>query len=303
MQSLISTYSDIPSPIRTGTLAALCLLVLCGLTSAADPASAQETLSPALADRLGLVQMWQQQLPAPGGLQTIVDTQLLVDQENLRKYKEVHVTRDGKRVLVARIPYEQVDGRGNYVTEAEANRLALIEKLSLRRGGEVGEVSEFTSPEVRLYCLTTRGTLEARDAETGLRLWSNRLGSPTKPYYGLGVSKQGVAFVNGSVVHRLDDRTGKQLDFSPKRSTLDFSEGRGGRLIATSAPITTYTRSVIAGRPVNVNKWTIFPVREQGFEAHQMVRATDPHHRQSVAGDLTGPVAVSPDSALIMFPT
>lgn len=63
----------------------------------------------------------------------------------------------------------------------------------------------------RLYVLTSAGTLQAFDAETGATLWTRRFGDPTQIAAGPDVRGDRVAVVIGSTVFVLDAETGEEL--------------------------------------------------------------------------------------------
>lgn len=65
--------------------------------------------------------------------------------------------------------------------------------------------------DVRLYCVTDRGTLQCLDGETGETLWTQQVGTPHYPTTAAAANDMYVAICNGSLIFTLDRRNGDIL--------------------------------------------------------------------------------------------
>lgn len=166
-----------------------------------------EALSPGEASRIGMVSAWQRQLGIAGGAEAIVDAKIFVDQS---KQKNIVQVEASGRVLL-RLSEEQLNANGKPLGLSEVQRLAKLEVYKLARRGIQATVSEIKTPDIRLYVLSSDGTLEARDAETGRVLWTERYGNPRLPTLPMAVNHQVVAFINGKDLLLVDAHDGRLL--------------------------------------------------------------------------------------------
>jgi outer membrane protein assembly factor BamB len=174
---------------------------------------ASELLSPAAADRLGLVEAWHRQLGTIGGANSIVDLQVWVQRNSQRELVEiVPADKDGKPVaggeVYRRIAIDMKDSMGVAIGKKEALRLAELDIRKLKRRGIDATHRSISLKQVRLYLLGDDGGLSTYDAETGELLWSLRIGDPKLGYGTLGICDEYVTVINGTTMHRIiaDDR-------------------------------------------------------------------------------------------------
>lgn len=167
-----------------------------------------ETLTPGEATQIGMVSQWQLPMAISGGANAYVDGKVQVD--HTRKRTIFEVSFDNKVHL--RFPADQANKYGQPMGEAEAERLAKMETYKLKRIGKEAVVTKTEIPQIRLYVIGKDGTLEARDAETGLVLWVERFGDPRLPTSGMSVTNDHVAFTNGMTLYIVDAMTGKQIE-------------------------------------------------------------------------------------------
>lgn len=71
------------------------------------------------------------------------------------------------------------------------------------------EVKEVVTPRITLFLATSRGTVDAIDAETGQRYWSAQIGNPEYPTLAPAADDAQVAVVNGSTLYLLDANDGQ----------------------------------------------------------------------------------------------
>ncbi len=185
---------------------------------------AGDLLSPVAAERLGMVESWHRQMNTVGGAASIVDLQLWVQRNTEREYIEVvRADKDGKPAasgeVLRRIAVDTKDSSGLSIGKKEAERLANLDVLKLKRRGIDATLKALLVKQVRLYLLGSDGGLSAYDAESGELLWSVRVGEPRLGYGTIGISDKFVTVVNGTTIYRViaDDRK------------LDNSIAPGGR--------------------------------------------------------------------------
>lgn len=187
------------------------LTLVCGVAvaiSAGAPvveAAGRETLSVNDASRIGMIAAWQRQLSVPGGLDGLVDAELIVDLATKKQF--VELLSDGK--VLFRLSADQLGANGQPMGLEEAKRLAKLETYKLKRRGIESEISVREVPEVRLYALGADGTIECRDAEDGRILWVERYGNPNIESLPMAVNTELVTFVNADHLYVLDAKTGE----------------------------------------------------------------------------------------------
>jgi len=74
-----------------------------------------------------------------------------------------------------------------------------------------GRVSHWTLHNDQLFSLSTSGTLQALDAETGQSLWTVRVGAPDGVFAGPSVNEKFVALTSGTKLYVLDRKDGHVL--------------------------------------------------------------------------------------------
>lgn len=265
-------------------LAAVCLFV-----PGQQSANADDLMSPTIARRLGLEQVWLRQLSVPAGAQSIVDQQLFVHIENQREY--VEIVRDGApdpkvtaspnakadEVLI-RIPTDRVGRSGVAIGKPEAERLARNEIRRLDYRGVKAKITSRTVPRVRLYTLSDDGTIECRNAETGEPIWLARVGDRRLGYGKVGVDGKYVSVVNGANVIKLDATNGTEISAQRTVNTPLFG-------------------AVIAGR------FTLIPTIRNGVDGYPNYETDDPPFQEMVAGLALSPPAKSPTSTKVAWGT
>ena len=74
-----------------------------------------------------------------------------------------------------------------------------------------GRVSHWKLHENQLFALSTSGTLQSLDAETGKTLWTVRVGTPDSPFAGPSVNEKYVALTSGTRLYVIDREVGNVL--------------------------------------------------------------------------------------------
>jgi hypothetical protein len=172
-------------------------LTLCFALLAGSSAQAQ-VVPPQVAEQLGLVQAWFRHVQAPMGIQSIADLQLFVHEEDPNEYVEILTSRPGVN--------------GQPIGLAEAQRLADNEIRRLKRRGVEGTTEVRKVPRVRLYTVSTEGTLECRDAETGEPVWSVSVGDRRLPFLAIGVSEKLLTVINGANLVLVEASSGEVME-------------------------------------------------------------------------------------------
>jgi len=217
-----------------------------------------DLLSPEAADRLGMVESWHRQTGTVGGASSIVDMQIWVEHTKEREYIEVvRAVTVGKQVtdadVLRRIATDSKNEYGVELGAKEANRLANLDVLKLKRRGIEAVARSNKVKQVRLYMLGSDGGLWAYDAETGEVLWYVRLGKPKLGYGTLGISDQYVTVINGTTMYRViaDERAAEN------------SVMPAGRPIA---PVRLDNIPLIGA--VNTSDYVIIPNTRNGLECY-----------------------------------
>lgn len=104
-----------------------------------------------------------------------------------------------------------LDAAGRAISRDEARRLAEKFVIQLSARGVEGKLQVIQVPQTILYVQSSRGTLQAMDAESGQTLWSAAIGLPTHPSMGSAANETYVATINGSRLYLLDRKNGEIL--------------------------------------------------------------------------------------------
>jgi outer membrane protein assembly factor BamB len=207
------------------------LMLACVLLASfsADSANAAETMSDNIARRLGLEQAWQRQIQVPAGASSIVDQQLHVENTEPREYVEIVSTmtppasdknstktdstekKETYTKVLLRIATDQVGRNGKPIGKAEAERQANNELRRLTHRGVKAKLSSRTVPRIRLYTMSDDGTLDCRDAESGLPIWMVRVGDRQLGYAKIGIDDEFITVINGGNLIKLDATDGTEL--------------------------------------------------------------------------------------------
>lgn len=209
---------------------------ICLSTVLLTTATAEDLMSPDVMRQLGLEQAWARPIPAPFGAKSIADQKLFVHQENPREYVEIVMVADkapagsaedaapastaeagstdggSEPKVLARIATDQLNAAGRPIGRKEAERLANNEIRRLKRRGIDAKTSVRTVPRIHLYSISSDGSLECRDAETGQPIWLITLGDPRLPYMELGVGEKFVTVINSANLYQVDAATGEVID-------------------------------------------------------------------------------------------
>jgi len=196
--------------IRSNHLTALLVAGARLLLLARHPTFAGELMSPGTAARLGLEEAWRRQLSVPAGADSIVDQQVIAHRDVPREYVEVvgEAAEGQEPTVYFRIATDQAGPDGQSIGKEEAERLARREVRFLRRRVKDAKVQSRTVPQVRLYTASNNGTLECRDAETGVPIWMAQVGNPRLVYGKMGINDKVVSITNGPNLIKLDAETG-----------------------------------------------------------------------------------------------
>ena len=210
------------------------------VTSLPNHATAAESLlSPALAERMGLTEVWRRALATPAGAQSIVDQKILVDRDSPHRFVEIvrangaaepeqqddPAAANGSQAngskasgeVLSRLRVDQLDRFGNPISEDEAKRLSRNEIRKLQLRGIEATIAVQDVPSVLLYTLSNDGSLECRDAETGQSRWLARVGDRQLGYGRMGADANFISVINGGNLLLIDAATGSLL--SQRRTT------------------------------------------------------------------------------------
>lgn len=180
-------------------------------TLTACPAVYGQFLQSHEANRLGLTESWRGQLMVR--LESGKPADVILHTDNTRKRTFVDVMNGDQRLL--RIPTDRLDRYGQPLGQEEAERLARIEILRLRRQGVEGEIQINETSSVYIYALGVDGSIQAMDAETGRTLWTTAVGNPRMRAHGLDANDRFVATRSGGDLHVLDAVSGELLATEP----------------------------------------------------------------------------------------
>jgi len=220
--------------------------------------TAGDLLSPAAADRLGMVESWHRQTGTVGGADSIIDMQVWVQRNKERGYIEVvrnlkpgEVASDSD--VLRRIATDSKNAYGVEIGASEADRLARMDVLKLKRRGIEATIRSTKVKQVRLYMLGRDGGLWAYDAETGEVLWNVRVGQPQNGYGTLGISDGYVTVINGTTMYRV---------ISDERA-MENSVAAGGRPLP---PVRLDNIPIIGA--TNTETYVVIPNTRNGLECY-----------------------------------
>ncbi len=202
---------------RTLTLAAFGSLVALVVATV----DAKDLLSPDEAQRVGMVESWHRQVGTVGGARAIVDMQLWVQKNKQRELVEVVISgSSGETTVLERIPTDLKDSFGRPIGKAEAERMAKMSVLKLKRRSIEAQTRSVSVDQVRLYVLSNDGSLAAYDAETGEQFWTVRLGNPALGYVTLGIDDNYVTVINGTTMFQVVASDIEVTDETTQRKTV-----------------------------------------------------------------------------------
>lgn len=284
----------LPDPKKTMTRTLICVGLALLVAFHCPTSSAKDMLSPAEAQRVGLVESWHRQVGAIGGAEGIVDIQVWVQKSIQREYVEVFTkSGDAAGVVTERISLQQKDLRGQPLGQSEAERLAKMSILKLKRRGIEADFRLVKVDEVRLYALTVDGNLTALDAETGEQMWSIRLGRPELGYSTLGINDQFITVLNGSSMFQVTAMAMEVVDDAGLKTSV--AAGR------PSQP------KRIDGVPlhgaVNSGKHALVTTTRKGMEAYLLGQPTVEPGFEMFSGKALAKPSTFPNSGHVMWPT
>lgn len=175
---------------------------------------AGELMSPRTAARLGLEEVWRQQLSVPAGAQSIVDQQIIAHQSDPQEFVEVVAKgADGSEPKVLfRIATDQIGPNGQPIGKEEAERLARREVRRMARLNLDLEITSTTRPRIKLYSAANNGTIECRDAETGAPIWMTQIGDYKLSFGKMGIDDEFVTITNGGNLVKIDVTNGEPIN-------------------------------------------------------------------------------------------
>ncbi len=255
--------------------------------------SAGDLLSPAAAERLGMVEAWHRQLGTPGGAASIVDLQIWVQRNTERESVEiVQADKDGKPIdggaVLRRIAFDTKNSSGLDIGKVEAERLAQLDILKLKRRGVSATYRSMKIKQVRIYMLGDDGGLSAYDAESGELLWTVRLGDPKLGYGTIGISDGYVTVVNGTTMYRViaDERK------------VESKMVTGGRPI----PPVRLDRIPLVGA-MNTNSYAVIPNTRNGIDCYSFEDEPGEPNFQIFSGQGHGKPVRFPTSSKVAWTT
>ncbi|WP_161604337.1 outer membrane protein assembly factor BamB family protein [Roseiconus nitratireducens] len=237
-------------------------------------------MSPQTAARLGLEEAWRRQMPVPAGSDSMVDQQIVAFPDMTREFVEVvGPAKEGEPPEVYyRVSTDQAGPDGQPIGKEEAERLARREVRFLKR--RVGETTIRTEPipEIRLYTASDNGTIECRDAETGVPIWITQVGNARLRYGKLGINQKFVTVTNGGNLIKIDADTGE--------------------------PITTVrTMSTPMYGAIHAGDFSLVPTIRNGVEGYPLEDITVDPFMEIVAGLALAPPTKSPSSTKVAWAT
>jgi hypothetical protein len=276
--------------IRTFTFAGLACLV----AFACPTSGAKEMLSPYEAERIGMVESWHRQVGAIGGAEAIVDIQIWVQKSIQREYIEVYTKNAASGgVVTERISLTQKDLQGRPIGLSEAERMAKMSILKLKRRGVDADFRLIKVDEVRLYSLTADGNLTALDAETGEQMWSVRLGRPERGYSTLGINDQFVTVLNGSSMYQVSAMEVETVDSAGLRTIVPAGRPSEARRID----------GVPLHGAVNSRAHALITTTRKGLETYLLGKPTVEPGFEMFSGKAITKPATFPNSDRVMWPT
>lgn len=102
---------------------------------------------------------------------------------------------------------------GELIRDTQARRHGLVRSwfTQARLDPARNELSRVVLKDDYLYLMTSSGSVQALDANTGKSLWSKQIGNSSYPSQGPAADQKHVAMVNGSKVYVLDRKTGREV--------------------------------------------------------------------------------------------
>ena len=276
--------------IRTLTFAGLACLVAFSCSTG----RAKDMLSPYEAERIGMVESWHRQVGAIGGAEAIVDIQVWVQKSIQREYIEVF-TKDAASggSVTERISLTQKNLSGRPIGKPEAERMAKMSILKLKRRGIDADFRSIKIDEVRLYSLTADGNLSAIDAETGEQIWAVRLGRPERGYSTLGINDNYVTVLNGSSMYQVSAMEVETIDAAGLRTVVPA--GRPSQAMQ------------IEGVPlhgaINSGLYALITTTRKGMESYLLGQPTIEPGFEMFSGKATTKPVTFPNSNRVMWPT
>lgn len=179
-------------------------VVLCvGWTAAAR---AQNGVQATAARRMGLERLWFTQVEVDRSRGQVAAMMLHVSPKNAYTVWELKWP-GGK----SRFSERDLNNKGEMIGPDEAKKLATKKSTSLDQAGLEPKLEERQVPDVTLFVTTTRGLVQAIDAETGRTRWTTVVGNPNYPTLDIGANDTYVATVNGSTLYVMDRKEGRPI--------------------------------------------------------------------------------------------
>lgn len=233
---------------RSTLLVASLMFTATSVGIAAREVSADELMSPSLAARLGMEEVWRRQLSIPAGADSIVDQQVMVHESSPREYVEVvgKAEEGNDPPVLFRVPTDLVGADGKPIGKEEAERLARRQLRFLKRRGKEPEITSRKVPRVQLYTLSNNGVIDVRDAETGVPIWLSQVGKPSLSYGKMGIGDKYVTVTNGAILEKLNGLTGERFDSERMNSVPMY-----GAIHAGNYSLVPTIRNGIEGYPLD----------------------------------------------------
>lgn len=265
---------------RITLVCATALFAFGPLMFTASNAQAGELMSPQTAARLGLEQVWMRQLRVPAGAGSIVDQQIIVHEEDAREFVEVvgKAAQGEKAPVYFRIPTDQIGPNGSPIGKEEAERLARREIRRLARRQLELEITSSSEPRIQLYTASNNGTVDCRDAETGVPIWMAQVGDAQLTYGKMGIDDDFVTITNGGNLVKIDVTNGEPIN-------------------------TVRTTSTPLYGAIHAGDFSLVPTIRNGVEGYPLHDTTRDPFMEIVAGIALEPPTKSPSSSKIAWGT
>ena len=162
-------------------------------------------------ERAGLVNEWFTQIEV-GARSRIVNMQLQVNEDLATQYYLVEYGNTVERISQHELnAFGKVRGVDGAKSHAEIRKEIVTAELAVQRKNIPVTIRSIALPKSTIYAVTSRGRVNAIDADTGEHIWQASIGNPRSQTTGIGASKQHVAIVNGSTIYCLSADKGRLL--------------------------------------------------------------------------------------------
>lgn len=259
---------------------AMVLFAIGPLVTSRPNCQAGELMSPQTAAGLGLEEVWRRQMRVPAGAGSIVDQQIITHESDPREFVEVvgKAAEGEKPPVFFRIPTDHIGPNGLPIGKEEAERLARREVRLLARRVAEPTITSSMVPRIQLYTASNNGTIECRDAETGVPIWMAQVGNPRLNFGKMGIDDDFVTITNGGNLVKIDVTNGEPIN-------------------------TVRTTSIPLYGAIHAGDFSLVPTIRNGVEGYPLSDTTRDPFMEIVSGLALEPPTKSPTSSKIAWGT